>query len=62
MRTKPEMSENGWLRKSIESATVFAERNKDWADTISKNWEREPSPNVDSVEITGGGGRPSDKD
>jgi hypothetical protein len=62
MRTKPEMSENGWLRKSIESATMFAERNKDWADTIARNWDREPLPSADSGEPAGDVDRSSVKD
>ncbi|MDP3855630.1 hypothetical protein [Phenylobacterium sp.] len=47
--TKPNMLEDGWLKKSIDEATVFADRNKAWAETISANWQDDGSIGADEA-------------
>lgn len=42
---KPGSLEDGWLKRSIDEATEFVDRNRDWADAISANWQDDEVPN-----------------
>jgi len=49
--TKPE---GAWLKKSIDTATEFAERHREWAETMAGNWKqggRESRPDAHDVKF-----------
>ena len=41
---KPHMLEDGWLKRSIDGATDYVDRNRNWAEAIAANWQDDSAP------------------